>query len=322
MKILISGASGFIGTNLLEFYRQQGCELLNVDIVPPVHPAHQPYYTHCDILDKDSLISLVQQFNPDYLVHLAARTDLNGGRVEEYPANTTGVKNILEAAGTATHLKRVIITSSMLVCKVGYQPAHELDFCPPNAYGASKVQTEEITRAHGLTKEWLIIRPSSIWGPWFKEPYRNFFDLLRKGFYFHTGHVSATKTYGYVQNSVWQIDRLLKAAAADVQGKVFYIGDTPPIHIGQWADEIYAAMGKGKVPRMPWALVKMLAFAGDLLKAAGLPFPMSSFRLKNMSTDHILNLQPLYEICGAPPFTRKDGIHDTLKWLNEITEKK
>ena len=59
---------------------------------------------------------------------------------------------------------------------------------------------------------------------------------------------------------------------------------------------------------------------GTLIKIK-LPFPMNSFRLKNMETDNIMNLEDLYEIVGEPPFSRKNGIKQTLEWLKGLSLK-
>lgn len=58
---------------------------------------------------------------------------------------------------------------------------------------------------------------------------------------------------------------------------------------------------------------------GDLLKIIGISFPMTSFRLKNMTTDNIIDLSATYKIAPNPPFTRIEGIKETLQWLKRKT---
>ena len=97
-------------------------------------------------------------------------------------------------------LKKIIITSSMLVCKGGYQPLNQVDYKPNTIYGESKVITEKIVWDNLPNCDWAIIRPTSIWGPWFSVPYRNFFEMIISKKYFHIGDEACTKTYGYVGN--------------------------------------------------------------------------------------------------------------------------
>lgn len=313
MKILITGASGFIGTNLLESLRADH-EVMNVDFRAPRNKEHIGYWQDVDIVDFNSLYKVVTDFNPDYIVHLAARTDLDGKTLEDYNANTIGVENVLKVASELPNLKKIIITSSMLVCKAGYMPKTQSDYNPTTVYGESKVRTEQITWNNPPRCDWAIVRPTSIWGPWFGVPYRNFFDMVRSRMYFHIGHRSCSKTYGYVENAVYQIKQVLFNDTTDIDNKVFYLGDNPAIYIEEWADQIASQLGH-KILRFPYWLIRCAAFVGDVLGKLGIHFPMTSFRLKNMTTDNIINVDNTYRIAPNPPISRVEGIRRTLEWM-------
>lgn len=312
-RVLITGASGFIGTNLLESLREE-YEVVNVDFNAPRNKEHIGYWQNVDIVDFATLQKVVVDFNPDYIVHLAARTDLDGKTLDDYNANTIGVENILKVANELPTLKKIVITSSMLVCKAGYMPQHQHDYNPTTVYGESKVRTEQITWSNPPTCDWAILRPTSIWGPWFGVPYRNFFDMVKSKMYFHIGHRSCSKTYGYVENAVYQIKQILFNETTDNDNKVFYLGDRPAIYIEEWADQIAGQLGH-KVIRFPYWMIKCAALVGDVLGKLGLHFPMTSFRLKNMTTDNIINVDNTYRIAPNPPVERIEGIKRTLKWM-------
>ena len=186
-------------------------------------------------------------------------------------------------------LKKVIITSSMLVCQTGYYPKGQFDYSPTTIYGKSKVETEKIVWSNKPHCDWAIIRPTSIWGPWFGEPYRNFFDMILSKKYFHIGNKGCTKTYGYVGNAIYQIEQILLSQTNDENNKIFYLGDEKPTNIEEWGNEIAKELGV-KIIKMPFFLIKSAAYLGDILKQIGIKFPMTSFRLKNMTTDNIINL--------------------------------
>jgi hypothetical protein len=59
---------------------------------------------------------------------------------------------------------------------------------------------------------------------------------------------------------------------------------------------------------MPYLVIKIAALFGDFLKSVGLPFPMNSFRLHNMTTDNIIDLKNTYDIAADLPYTRKEGL--------------
>ena len=65
MKILITGGSGFIGTNLVSFFIKSH-DVLNIDINEPKIKQHLQYWVNIDINDYDRLNVAVQDFNPDY----------------------------------------------------------------------------------------------------------------------------------------------------------------------------------------------------------------------------------------------------------------
>ena len=301
----------------MQYYLDKGYNVLNIDKVQPKTQNHNKIFRQTDINDEKEMEALFVDFDPDYIVHLAARTDLDGKTVDDYSANTIGVKNVLEAAYSCPNLKKILITSSMLVCHTGYYPKDQFDYAPTTMYGESKVKTEEIVWANKPKCDWSILRPTSIWGPWFGVPYRNFFDMVKAKRYFHIGQNSCTKTYGYVGNAVYQINELLMNDTRDERNKVFYIGDEPPIFIEEWANEIAAELGF-KIPRMPFPLLRCAGWFGDFLKLFGIHFPMTSFRLKNMTTDNIINLKNTYTIAPNPPYSRLDGVRETLKWMNSV----
>jgi nucleoside-diphosphate-sugar epimerase len=317
-KILVTGTSGFIGTNLVSHFILLNYEVLNLDKKYPVNKSHIKYCKNTDILNYDDLVKKVILFNPDYIIHLAARTDLDGKTLDDYSANTQGVENILKAAQEVSNLKKIIITSSMLVCNLGYKPKNQFDYHPTTIYGESKVITEKIVWENQPNCDWAIIRPTSIWGPWFGYPssYINFFKMLMAKRYFHIGKKLCTKTYGYVGNTVYQIEKLLLCDTSDVNNKVFYLGDYEPTNIEEWADEI-ANILYYKIMRIPYSMVFMAALVGDMIRKIGISFPMTTFRLKNMTTNNIVDLSNTMQFAPKLPYSRIEGIHKTLEWLKE-----
>jgi nucleoside-diphosphate-sugar epimerase len=316
-NITITGGSGFIGTNLISFLQDKGYKVQNLDLHPPKNNDLIDSWESVDILDEKRLQEKISKFSPEILIHLAAITDLDGSTPEYYAANTEGTANIIRICSTLTSLKQVIFTSSMYVCKPGYVPENYNDYKPHTAYGQSKVDGELLVKEIGdVNYNWFIIRPTSIWGPWFGIPYIDFFEVVYKGRYVDFGK-ACTKTYGYIENATYQIDKLLNADEKDTNKKTFYIGDKPPIQISEWANEISIEMGKGPIKNIPFSILNLASKVGDILIKCGIKFPISSFRLKNMTTNNILPLDNLYEIVGEPPITRLVGVKKTLIWLEK-----
>lgn len=262
----------------------------------------------------------IKNFSPDYVIHLAARTDLNGKELMDYDANMAGVSNLLDVLVHIPNLKRAIFASSMYVCEPGYLPKNFEDYAPHTLYGESKVETEKRIKSRNPAYTWSIIRPTSIWGPWFGEPYNKFFHIVLKRMYFHMGKRACRKTYGYIDNAIYQIFSILKAPEEKVMRKVFYLGDYEPYDITEWADEI-ASCANIKIPRIPYSFFVLAGWLGDLLKLLGVTFPMTSFRLHNMTTNNVLELNPIQEIAPDLPVKRIDGTRRTLEWIKSNAHK-
>lgn len=315
VKYLITGGSGFIGTNLISYLKfQNEIEILNVDVIAPKLKEHTDVWKQLDLCDKNSLYNAVKEFLPDYVIHLGARTDLNGYQLEDYAANIDGVSNLLDCLDNVLNLKCAVFASSMYVCEPGYIPKDFEDYAPHTLYGESKVIMEKIIKKRNPKYTWAIIRPTSIWGPWFGEPYNKFFHIVLNHMYFHMGKRACKKTYGYVDNAIYQIMSILNADEQKVNRKIFYLGDYEPYDITEWANEIAKHDGI-KIPHVPYFCFKIMGWLGDFLKILGMSFPMTSFRLHNMTTDNIHNLNPIKEIAPDLPSDRETGTIKTLEWI-------
>ena len=290
--------------------------MCNIDFNKPKIKKRKNVWKNVDITDYAAFEKAVLEFQPDYLVHLAARTDLDGKMLREYDANVTGVDNLMKILHKLPNLKKVIITSSKFVTQNGYKIKNQFDYCPHTVYGESKVETEQRVWADKPHCDWCIIRPTSIWGPWFGVPYRYFFDMVMHRMYFHIGHIKCHKTYGYIGNAIYQIEQLLFTPTLDEENKVFYLGDEPAYEINEWADEIAHELGFN-VPTMPVWFVKALAKFGDFLGMFGVHFPMQSFRFGNMTNDGINDMTNTYKIAPQQPYSRLEGTRITIDWIRK-----
>ncbi len=316
-RVLITGGSGFIGTNAVGQFVAAGSTVCNLDLVGPRDAAQQEHWTQCDIRDAERVQAVVAAFGPDLVIHLAARTDLLERRDPRgYAANTDGVRNLLAALRSAGTVRRLIVASSRMVCRIGYVPRAEDEYCPPNLYGESKVETERIVRRDDPPFEWIIVRPTSIWGPWFGVPYRNFFDAIARRVYRHPGGADPEKSFGFVGNFVYQLQCLGADPCQDLLGHTVYQCDYPPLRLRAWAELIRRALEVPPIPSAPVPLLRLAALIGNAIElAAPGRAPLTTFRLANLLTPMVYPTEPLERVCGPLPFTLSAGVERTVAWM-------
>lgn len=318
MKLLATGASGFIGTHLVEAAIARGHQVLNVDTKPPLIVTDRPYWRELDIMDADGLRAAVRDFEPDHVIHLAARTDcVEDVSVEEgYQANTRGTANVLDAVRACPSVQRLLVTSTQYVFNKGSTlPAHDEDFHPITVYGESKVISEQLTRDADLPCSWAIVRPTNVWGPWHQRQRDNFFYALETGIYIHPGHEPVKRSYGYVGNVVHQMLALLDAPREQIHRRVFYLGDRP-IELLEWVNA-FAVRMKGRPVRVaPSSLIKVLGRVGDgISRVTGKPFLITTTRYQSMTQPYLVPMDPTFEVTGEPPYSLERGVEATASWL-------
>lgn len=151
-KILITGASGFIGTHLVKKLKDNSYQL---------HCLNREKYPFDKIIKLKSVLR-----NKDYVIHLAGK--MKGDNLEVILANLHSTLGLLEAISTLKSKPVFVFMSSFSVYGVGNKILSETSpLFPRNMYGLSKLWSEQIiahfAKSHKICC--VILRPSSVYGP-------------------------------------------------------------------------------------------------------------------------------------------------------------
>lgn len=318
-RILVTGSSGFIGAHLCNALAAAGYEVMGIDARDPAREVVWQHRT-VDLLDRSALSDVFAGFRPDAVVHLAARTDLEGRTLEDYEVNRQGVRNMCDLVAETESVRRALYTSSQLVCRVGHIPRSDDEYAPSTLYGESKIATETIVReTDGGGVTWCLTRPTTVWGPGMSAHYTTVLRMISKGVFFHSGSGALYKSYSYIDNIVHQYMQLLKAPHDAIHRGVFYLADYEPLSLRDYVNQIAAEMHKPRPVTVPLPLARVLGRLGDGLTRLGLPFPYTSFRLNNIRTEYIFDMSKTEKVCGAVPVSFKEGVRRTVAWYGETT---
>lgn len=177
-RILLTGAAGFVGRNLLSATGAHAHEWISMDRGFPVSEAPPDNVTESvvsDLSDPKALRELLDRIRPDAVIHLAGWTgkgDSAGNRATLLQANLVSTWNLLDALETARSAgaprTRFVLASSALVYGSQIGPFHEgMPTIPPDAYALTKWLGEEAVRAYARKDvvSPTILRPAVIYGP-------------------------------------------------------------------------------------------------------------------------------------------------------------
>ncbi|HET7707260.1 MAG TPA: NAD-dependent epimerase/dehydratase family protein, partial [Thermoanaerobaculia bacterium] len=180
MRVVVTGAAGFIASNLMPRLLSRGDEVFGADnfflgkhaYVDPFR-GHANYHFHeFDLLDLERVVRLFEEARPDLVWHLAANSDISYGTTYtdfDLKGGTIVTYNVLEAM-RRTGSKRIIFSSSGAVYgepAVMPTPEDYGPILPISLYAASKVACETLITAftHNYDMQSWIYRFGNIVGP-------------------------------------------------------------------------------------------------------------------------------------------------------------
>lgn len=161
-RVIVTGASGFIGLNLVKLLNNLQAEVLVIDRIQL--PKHFPNVE----FEWADLRHLNKDYEADYLIHLAAIT--NAGYAEKFPMETYEV-NVLGTVNLLNHVKikqRVLFPSTALVYGASEFPLNEESATDlSSTYAQSKMMGEQLIKFYGarLDVPYTLVRFFNIFGP-------------------------------------------------------------------------------------------------------------------------------------------------------------
>jgi nucleoside-diphosphate-sugar epimerase len=254
MKVLVSGASGFVGRATCEELRARGHQ----PVALVRRPGSQPEGTTAvvgDIVAKDGgqLVEAVASAGADCVIHLAAEIASQRDEQKIRATNVEGTRRLIEAARSAG-APRFVFCSTVVTGEAHgelLEPDRPLPVETP--YGRSKQEGERMLRESGLPHA--IIRPSHVYGRggWYEKEFVN--RLLQPGRFAVIGR----------GDNWWDVVRqedvavaLVSAAESPADGAVYHVVDDEPIRYYDFIALTAKALGVGPPRRIPAFLARLV----------------------------------------------------------------
>jgi nucleoside-diphosphate-sugar epimerase len=315
-RLLVTGGSGFIGTNVINIALGFGYEITNLDFRPPRLGEHRRFWQDIDVRHGNAVLQAVKAFNPHRIMHLASDIDVNLKTLEEYTTIIDGTRNLIAAAKAAPVLERFVYISTQYTVTPGVVPKSETDLQPYTLYGVAKAKAEEQMQVCDL-KSWLIVRPTTIWGPFHPSFATQIWRHIAKGTYRHPASVTPImRSYGYVRNTADQMVKLMDADGTTLDRKVYYLGDGV-IDYDVWADAFAMRLTGKPAKRVPIWLLRSLGLAGSAMNAVGLRVPYNVGRYFRMTTSAPTDMESTFAVTGRPKVSFEQGVEESVAWLRD-----
>ena len=272
MKILVTGASGFIGSFIVEEALRQGMETWAA--VRPTSSKkylqdERIHFINLNLSSKEELINQLDGQEFDYVVHAAGATKCLHAD-DFYKVNTEGTKNLVGALiALKMPIKRFVFVSSLSIFgaireEQPYQEITEHDTPKPNtAYGKSKWETEKYLDSLGIQFPYIILRPTGVYGPREKD-YFLMAKSIKQHVDFAVGYQRQDITFVYVQDVVQAV---FLALDHGMNGRKYFLSDGEVYQSTTFSDLIRKELGNPWMLRIkaPIWVLRIVTFFGEYI---------------------------------------------------------
>ena len=327
MKILITGASGFIGSFIVEEALKRGFETwaaVRKSSSKAYLQDERINFIELNLSSKEQLVEQLKGKGFDYVVHAAGVTKcLN--KQDFSRINTLGTESLVDALiEVGMPLKRLVFISSLSIFgaikeQQPYEEIRETDSPQPNtAYGKSKLEAEKYLESLGTRVPYIILRPTGVYGPREKD-----YFIMAKSIKGHSdfavGYKRQDITFVYVQDVVQAVFLALEKGE---NGRKYFLSDGLVYQSTTFSDLIHEELGRPwwiRITAPVWVL-RIVTFFGEYVgRMTGKVTALNNdkyniLKQRNWRCD----IQPAIDELGyQPKYDLKQGVKETIKWYKD-----
>ena len=324
MRVLITGAGGFIGSHLVADQRKLGRQVTAVDLhvatLEPLSGDADLTIVQADFADGAALDPHLP--GHEVCFHLAsAHLEKNVDDAYFYRVNVQETRAFVERCQQAGIPRFVHCSSVGVYGDIRTPPAdEESERCPDVAYEKSKLVGEEAVRqfARECRYDLVVIRPAWVYGPRCPRT-EKLFRAIKKRRFFYVGSGRTLRHPIYVQDVVEGFE--LAASHPQAPGQVYIMAGPRAVTLVELANAIADTLGVPQ-PRLKFPLALVWSGCVRLEIAARLtgreaPFPRRSFKF--YTGNPAFSIAKARQDLGFEPRTElAEGLQHTAAWLKEV----
>lgn len=318
-NILITGAYGFVGTNLSGYLaRQEDVELSALDVKERENQAYASFYSW-EELDK------IKWDDVDTVIHLAgkAHDTKNKAEAQVYFDINTGLTRKVFDRFMASGARKFIFFSSVKAAAdkvAGDILTEDIVPEPKGPYGESKIKAEEyinekLKKEGEEGKRVYIVRPCMIHGPGNKGNLNLLYKVVSRGIPWPLGDFDNRRSFTSIDNLCFIIQNLINK---EVESGIYHIGDDEPLSTNRLIFLIGETVGKRvRIWRINRSFIRFMAKVGDWLH-----LPLNSGRLQKLTENYVVSNEKIKKAISVEhlPVSAEEGMWKTLESFSKRTK--
>jgi len=315
-KVLITGAHGFVGTNLSRYLADNGhYQMVALDVLKKSISSYNIEYTWKEI-DQISFNSI------NTIIHLAGKahdTNHTSSSNEYFEINVGLTKQVFEWYLKSNAKKFIYFSSIKAVADyVNTGMLTEDDFPNPHTpYGQSKLEAEKYLLSQSLPegKTLFILRPAMIHGPGNKGNLNLLYNLINKGIPYPLGAFSNQRSFTSIGNLNFVIKEFIDR---EIEPGIYQVADKETLSTKDLIELIGEATCRNpRIWNIPITIINSLAWIGNVLS-----LPLNSEKLKKLTENYLVSNRKLVNALGVElPINARDGFKFTLNSLTHVINK-
>ncbi|MFH1511147.1 MAG: NAD-dependent epimerase/dehydratase family protein [Candidatus Woesearchaeota archaeon] len=300
MNALVTGATGFIGKNLVRRLVREGIHTTSLvrKTSKDVLILSGSKIAYADLLEKRTLKKPLEGI--DTVFHLAGTIGKHSATKEfYYKANVLATKNLVEMC----RRKKIIYCSSAGVIGPATNADENYPPRPTNEYEKSKKEAEQIVRQH---KDYVILRPEFVYGPYDMHVLQ-LFKAIRDNRFFLIGGGNSLLHPTYVEDVV---QAMLKCVRK--KRETYNIAGQKSVTVAEFTELAKKELGvKTKTRNLPLWLARALLPIGELTGT------LTRTRLDFFTKTRTFDISKARKELGYKPVKLRQGLKRTIGWYRQ-----